>query len=498
LHDAPQWRLFQGGRIQYVKMGAISVALANIVSFVSDLDDVRVLILKVFGIDGAEAFYILGAVLISATLVIGYALLAYWIFNRYFARQDFHYRLAFLGIAYVTAVLLLAANVAFAIPQVHDIERDINAVKQELVTTIMAQQERDGGFRFAQRDGSNDTQVWTTAQAMYALQLSGHITAPMDNAIDHIEKRRLRPTQGDPCNAVAETQEGWGYIDKLPWSVTEIISWVILAYTGSVEPAITVGSRTDQSRQEILIGRIERDLHILATRQHTSTGGWGPILRTENSKHIRTYSTILALWSMIEARRNTAVHATIGSKFDTNIRLGVNWLLMNWDKNLHGWSPNLPLKSTEVFPGLTAQTLYVLELIAKTDPFTYLQRDPIFNDARSHFVRLAVEGLRDQSEFRNLPIDRNQRLHDSDRYLEGQPYTAEQMTFLWYPWTVAVMNELQTDTALTDTDRKNAANVFRGLLRRIKEYADFARRDPVIYPSAEGLAAISFRLRIDK
>src|SRR5439155_190080 len=162
-----------------------------------------------------------------------------------------------------------------------------------------------------------------------------------------------------------------------------------------------------------------------------------------------------------------------------------DWLLANWDVGVGGWSPNPSLRTTESFPGLTAQTLYVLELVSKEKAFSYIQKDATFNTARSTFIKFAAGEIPSQESLWRKDISQNQRLHDSDRYLEGQPYTAEQMTFLWYPWTVAVMNEFRNDSALQTSDQITAAHIFHSLMRRINGYWRFAQRDPVIYPSAE-------------
>jgi hypothetical protein len=89
-----------------------------------------------------------------------------------------------------------------------------------------------------------------------------------------------------------------------------------------------------------------------------------------------------------------------------------------------------------------------------------------------------------------MEVTDNQRLHDSDRYLEHEPYTVEQMTFLWYPWVLMALKELNDYQELPEVDRKAAIHLFKSVLERIDFYLDFAKQDPVIYPYAEGLLAL--------
>jgi hypothetical protein len=152
--------------------------------------------------------------------------------------------------------------------------------------------------------------------------------------------------------------------------------------------------------------------------------------------------------------------------------------------------PN-PSWKEPVYLGLTAQAIYVLELVAKAKDQQKLADDPTFRKAKSKFIEWGV-GATDQTQsILSIDVADNQRLHDSDRYLEHEPYTVEQMTFLWYPWVLMALKELNDDQELPEeVDRKVVIHLFNSVLEKINFYSSFAKQDPVIYPYAEGLLAL--------
>ena len=68
------------------------------------------------------------------------------------------------------------------------------------------------------------------------------------------------------------------------------------------------------------------------------------------------------------------------------------------------------------------------------------------------------------------------------------------MTFLWYPWTVVALTEIESDGSLGEAERHDASKLLSSLLRRAPGLWQFAQEDPGLYPSAEGLFGISYYL----
>jgi hypothetical protein len=108
------------------------------------------------------------------------------------------------------------------------------------------------------------------------------------------------------------------------------------------------------------------------------------------------------------------------------------------------------------FLGLTAQTLYVLD------------RVPFSIDKKSQRKVAEVKRflLRTASEWAKGRLNANDRMHDADRYLYPTQYVTEGSTFLWYPWCVGLTRSLSTDPALTEKERRMAANILKQLRAR--------------------------------
>jgi hypothetical protein len=235
------------------------------------------------------------------------------------------------------------------------LEKQIGDFKSKLLAQQVTVGPQAGGIKFANLGGSSDTQAWTTAQALYALLSSGVTTAGdlkhVRQAFEYLERVRIK-----------SPMDGWGYLDGAPWGITEVSSWVALAYLASLKtPNATLPWPQEQVADIIRI--IERDLALIAGRQLTS-GGWSPTRRVDNINHSRTYSTIMALLALTEARQNELLPSTQGRAYDDKIKGGAQWLLTTYrmkPNGIGGWWPNPnSAASQDDFVGLTAQALYIL------------------------------------------------------------------------------------------------------------------------------------------
>jgi hypothetical protein len=148
-------------------------------------------------------------------------------------------------------------------------------------------------------------------------------------------------------------------MEPIDWGVTEIASWVALAQLASTHKDVV--DAVWGSDSALAFERIDRDLRLLKQRQ-IANGGWAPIRQNDNAKFARTYSTVMALWAMIEAKKHPELSKRIGTSYDEGIRGGIRWSLARYDNERRSWVPNPErAKQTDSFPGLTAHVLYVLE-----------------------------------------------------------------------------------------------------------------------------------------
>ena len=476
-----------GAKIQGF-IGIVAIMLGNVAAILTHVDEIRQFILKLLGTEWAYRFHTLVVFGAFALFLLGYGSLTYWVYWNFFAHRTRLIKAGF-GVAALLAVGTVMLGSYFLLRPA-DLEPSLLKQAGSYTQTVLSQQvtggDDDGGFRFSQGGISNDVQVWTTAQCLSALLrqdvASLKNTGPaIRRAFDYVERLRLK-SAGD----------GWGYMKKIDWGVTEIDGWVALAYIYSLKADnAAMVWRTDEL--PTTIERINSILALLLARQHDD-GGWGPIVQTPNAKHERTYSTIMALWALAEAEQNGDVVKGHDEEYRAAVTRGAKWLLEANTTNsegFSGWWPN-PSARTQVgaYPGLTAQTLFVLS-VAKSS-HSFIGANSKYKNTIQNFTKLALDGSDKFEPLTRRKIHDNEKAHDSDRYLEGRAETAEQTTFLWYPWTIAFGASLQHDPLLLGYQQERLRNLESKLLERIDEEDAFARNDEVIYPTAEMLFAEGF------
>lgn len=474
-------------------LAAITILLSNVADF---LDAVRKVSnnlynLLIFDWNGATYLpWILG--------IAGYALVAYLGYSTIRARRPHLRREAVLTAAAIPAIVLFGVNV-FALP----FGKHPSDVWKPALERLQSRLERavatEGGFRTDPTDPKSERQAWTTAQVLVGLLMSpggGERPALKSEAelvkhLDYLESMR-RDDQG-----------GWPYFPNRSWAVTEIGAWATMANVYALRSPLVTSDAVRSSLQD----RIVRDLKDIVARQTAPGGGWKPIddqkfaarvaacavpgaihapgMPTQTPDLTRTYSTVMAVWALAEARAIPALRDEISRNYDGVLTQGITWLFANEFKEV-GWTPNPSRRDTrESFAGLTAQTLFVLDRVARLDPGMIQQREA-HKAAKQRFLRL--KSLLADS------ISDNSRIPDSDLYLFPTDQVLEGSTFLWFPWSLATLTNLATDKEVSNDDRRLATRLRARLLALHGEELHYLEQ-AFTYELAETMIGVEFALR---
>lgn len=351
--------------------------------------------------------------------------------------------------------------------------------KAAWVERMFATQAPNGGIKASPSDRDITHQPWTTAQCMVAVleadsNLDAH-SADIRRAFEYIESER----RSSPA-------EGWTLYghERDIYTITEIAGWVSVAYTKALNSSTAIWP--DNERTQIL-ARIERDLASIVNRQERD-GGFRPII-DEDPEYSRTYSTVIALWALLEARRSPHVYARTGNKYDENVRRGVNWLMRTY-KEKQGWvqNPNR-MGQTARFDGLTAQVLFTLAHAAEVDAFAYVRNEHTYKLAQTEFVGNKM--------YAGWSVSKdNSSIPDGDVSFPGTEFLAEGSTFLWFPWVLLQLAEMSTDETLPAPMRQEATALRLDILNAnydaLETYVEIGNFS---YITAENLFAASHYVR---
>ena len=346
---------------------------------------------------------------------------------------------------------------------------------------VFLAQAANGGIKMSPSSSDATTQAWQTAQCLVAVFSAkkdlGPASAKAREALRYLEGlRRSTPA------------EGWNlYGNSNQYTITEIAGWVTLANIKSLDSPSHIWSDTERTD---VTNRIVRDLDEINRRQDAS-GGWRPI-RDNDPEYTRTYPSVIALWSLIEAKSSPSLASTVGSKYDENIRRGINWLLRGY-QNGQGWVPNPNrVGQRNRFDGLTAHTLFVLAQAEKLSAFSFIKTDNVYRTARQDFVK--------NRQFADWSIDSNDsHMPDADLRFVGTEFLAEGSTFLWFPWTLVELNQLTNDRDLSETERQAATQLRLDILNHNFEKLDkYVESANLMYVLGENLYCVSTYLENGK
>jgi hypothetical protein len=467
-------------------VGIIGITIGNVAAFITHIDEIRQFVVKALGTEWAyrlHAYILYGA---SVFFLLGYGSLTYWLYKNFVARKTRLFKAAFFAAAFIAVGSMVLGSYEFLLKSVNYaplVKTQLSRHAQIVLSQQVTGGDDDGGFRFSQTGASNEAQAWTTAQCLTAIlqqDIAIVRTVPpgvIRRAFDYLERSRLTTQAG-----------GWGYLRNMNWGVTEIDAWVALAYIYSLRADNVVLIWRPEEIPDV-VARTNIALTLLANRQHDD-GGWSVIEKTSDQVHLRTYSTVMAVWALAEAEQNGNVIKGHEEEYSKAITLGAKWLLQSFSTSptaFSGWWPNPSVPPIGEYPGLTAQVLFALSEAKLSNAF--IGADPKYKEAVEDFIKLALEGNPSFGSLTQRKVGDNEKAHDSDRYLRGRTETVEQSTFLWYPWTMVVTDALQRDSILQENQHEQLRSLLSTLLQRSDEENRFVRNDEVIYPTAEALFA---------
>ena len=464
-----------------------AILLTNILKYLLSLKRVGDWFFDLFGVSPSAYFYANLRYFVIAILIIAYAFALYFLYKRYITSMPSRRKTVFAILTVLIVGALFALNV-YALPRRPDSRLLIPT--KEWSNRIAQSHATNGGIFAKAGDDSFPTQVWTTAQALTAIiadqnDLDDKKIPVVRNAFGYIEKARHPNTQPD------DYDEGWGLFAGSKKSTTEIAGWVTVAHVASLESEKKIWNADEAAA---IRERIKRDLDLISQRQ-SNDGGWRPI-KEDGRNFTRTYSTVIALWALIDARRSEFVRAASGKGYDTRIKDGIAWLLKYYVTNRQedgteqniGWVPN-PNRGgqREAFDGLTAQVLFVLSRIEGQPDFEYLKQDQDLLKYKRAF--LAKQDLAKRF------VCSNDRIHDFDlsftRDQGAVDFVLEGSTLLWFPWSYAALTALSKDGSLQPQERAQAGALRKEILdSKIDDINHFVDEE-FMYVLAENLYCFS-------
>lgn len=463
----------------------VSVALGTVTGLLGKASELKRILFELVGPQNLVSIHVGMTFFVGGLFIVGYLSLALWIYKRYVSTLEQRRRYLYSSFLAICGLLLAAASIFAAIPSVPDVRELLRKESVTLEKELLELGVEGGGLRYNRLDHSVQPQTWLTAQSLTAV-LSGR-----KDPLSDVDAKHIREHLDFIDRVRLQSDEGWGYMEQIDWGVTEIAGWVALAYVASAQPGIVdvVWGRDST----VAYSRLTRDLRLLQQRQ-MKDGSWAPVKQTDNAKFARTYSTVMALWALVEASKHPEIRKRTGITFDDSIKGGIQWLLANYDKGLGGWSPNPGrARQTDNFSGLTGHVLYVLSR-AMPDFEVMLKMDQSYNDAQHAYLTTMVEGSTFSPSLISRPAGNNDRTHDSDRYLTGSKFMIESSTFLWFPWALSLCAELKQREPTAEPDRGYAKRGCAALAGRVNDLIKFARNDPFAYVMAESLLAIRLHL----
>jgi hypothetical protein len=394
---------------------------------------------------------------IMTIVMVGNILLARFLYSRFVVHSISTHKV--LAVAAVT--LLGSVIVAINALSIARLRPDLKSIRTGLISNLLRAQ-RDslnGGFRMSLTDPNSPEDAWTTAQSAEALLLIDSHT--YEDAI----RRAL--TYLDHAHSAS----GWtSDPDDLSNIRTEISSWVLIAYSQSLEGSSVWKHDESKAASE----RASAYLNQLLSWQD-STGAWGPISETGESFD-RTYPTTMAVWALAEVQEIPLIDSSLKLKAGNAMESAVDWLIRNYHDG-YGWDENPKRQIGDRFNGLNYQTMYALEKAEKSEGHNAFKKLTDYKELKANFVEILEP----------MPAVDVSAIPTSDEKLHGKLCYA---TFLGYPWSVSALGMIKDDTELVSSQRRKAQRIMATEFQELGDVEKTTRKD-YTWKLAEFLIGIS-------
>ena len=248
---------------------------------------------------------------------------------------------------------------------------------------------------------------------------------------------------------------GWPTFEGETKGITEISSWVIAAKAMAVKRQVV--------RQDALL--LVEDLEVLRQRQFRE-GGFCATDAMQSANQL-TYTTIMAIWAIIESLTALPdeLSPTETKDLKSAVVRGFRWLVST--KNPASlWLPRTWSRRT-IYPGLSAQVLTVLKL---AEISRILVPVPQLNETISQFLYFS------ESHIESWQFDEpeaNLGYGPGDVLLKGERnFRLESSVFFWVPWSRALFGLLlRTQHPETKRIESMLKMVLNSACRAVTEYS---------------------------
>lgn len=457
------------------RLAAVTLALGSLATVLGKMAEIKKALFELLGPDRLQSLHLGMSVLVAGLFIVGYSALGWWLWRRYLSARAGRWRHSAVAALMLGGLVTTGCSVYVALPPQPDVDALLNDELDTWSHELLGLRKAGAALRSDRRDPSAPDQIWSTGQVLNAL-----LQPP---ATEAAKPRELRALLDAIEAARLPDLEGWGYYNEFDWGVTEVAAWVLLAEVRSLRPdwaALLWAADRDAGRQ-----RLNRDLALLLKRQLPS-GAFAPVSQAQEI-HARTYSSVVAVWALVELRRAELCAERCG-EVDSAIRAGVNWLLSSYEDGLGSWVPR-PGRSGNLdgFPGLSGQVIYVLE---RARPLAGDLLHAEYADYRRRFFKsfdTAPDPI--HPALRNRDARANDRTPDGDLALPGKRVLLEGSTFLWFPWALAACSEQPGMKASAD-DAALAARACAQLGGRLNDLVRFVKSEVFVYIMAESMFAL--------
>lgn len=361
----------------------------------------------------------ISVVLLGGAAIWGNALLFRFLYHRLKRRIPTAYKV----LAAVGCLALVSFVLVTNLFSLRSLVQNVAPVQTKLVNELKTTQDLVGGGFRNSTHANAVPDAWTSGQALEAVLLSGsYDAARIKQAFAYIEQERHEDG--------FDVQVGPG---TTPFVRTEGADWIAIAYLQSLSsPGVWAGSE-----RAAAVERTEKTLSTIVSQQAKS-GGWDPVPSLVG--HERTYATMMSVWALTEALLSGDISDEAKQSYGGPFEKGVNWLLTRYEDKL-GWEEDPRYKLKDPYPGLTYQTLFVLERAQ------WVSGHNSFKDLeRFQSIKRDIKDLVHPAEIKDVTS-----VPSTDIMIGNYPCWAD---VLAYPWLLSVAPRLIADPDVSPEDRR--------------------------------------------